>query len=128
MSLSHTYTMTVTDSNGTLSTTSPVVVTGDAEETFSVVSPNASFVDLAMTIDVSTIVAWWMVSDQDVTFLENAADLTFLLSANVPFFWYSSTPSGFGSNQLTVDMTTMKFTNAGGTDANVTGAFLTLTP
>ena len=39
-------------------------------------------------------------------------NLTYLLSANVPVYWSTNTPSGFAANQVTVDMTTMKFTNA----------------
>jgi hypothetical protein len=98
--------------------------TGDALEEFSVVAPGSGNVVLPITVDVSTVISFYIVSDKDVTLTENddgSPDLTQALTANVPYWWYN----GNGTNPFTVDITSLKFTKAGAGDAVCRGAFLT---
>ncbi len=128
MAISQTFTMTVRNSDGILQGTSTYIASGDAVEEFSVVAPNGSDVTVPFTLDVSTVVSWWVVSDQEVTMEENPGqDFSTVLTANRPFFWIKDVLTGFGTTDPmgTVDATTLKFINAGGTNANVKGGFLT---
>ncbi len=128
MAIVQNYKMTVTNNTGAEEGSDTYTVSGDVEETFSVVSPSSSNVVVPFTLDISTCVGWWVLSDQAVTFEENAAvDFTVSLLANVPYYWYKDAATGFtATNPMgAVDIVTLKFTNAGGTNANVSGGFLT---
>jgi hypothetical protein len=121
--ITQTYVLTIKDDAQRVVSTETHGVTGDAEEEFNVVAPQAGDVTVPLTIAVSGIVAFWIVSDKNVTLTENddgTPDLTKALVANVPFWWYT----GLGTNPFTVDITALKFANAGATEATVKGGFL----
>ena len=119
--ISQTYTLSIKDDAGRLVTTDTHSVTGDASEEFSLVVPGSGNVTLPLTVDVSAVVAFYVVCDKAVTMLENTSDLSVVLAAGVPYWWYT----GKGDNPFTVDITSLKFTKADATDALVKGAFLT---
>ena len=128
MAVTMTFTTTIKNDDGVLQATAALIASGDAVESFSVVSPASDNVVVPFTVDISSVTAFWFVSDQAVTMEENAAvDFTVALVANVPYFWIKDAASGFtDTNPMGVtDIVTLKFTNAGGTNANVKGGFLT---
>ena len=123
-----TFALTIKDDASRVVASDAHVVSGDAEESFSVVCPGSGNVSVPVTIDVSTVVAFWIMSTKsDVTLTFNddgSPDLTVVLVANVPYWWYT----GLGANPLSVDLTgasAIKLVKSTATDALVTGAFLT---
>jgi hypothetical protein len=66
------------------------------------------------------VVGFYIVSDKALTMLENVSDLSESLAAGVPFYWHA----GMGANPFTVNIASLKFTNAGSASATVRGAFL----
>ncbi len=128
MAISVTYTMSIKNNDGILEATSEYVVSADAVERFSVVAPSSGNVVVPFTLDISTCNGFWVESDQEVTFEENAAvNFTVLLSANRAYYWAKEALLGFtATNPMgSTDAVTLKFVNAGSTNANVKGAFFT---
>ncbi len=128
MAIVQNYKMTITNDAAVEKASATYTASGDAEETFSVVSPQSSDVTVPFTLDISTCIGWWVVSDQDVTMEENAVpDFTTGLLANVPFVWYKDAGTGFtATNPMgAVNIVTLKFVNGGSVNANVKGGFLT---
>ena len=72
--------------------------------------------EIAMTLDVSQVTAFYMVADQDMTVETNNAGApvdTIVLKANVPYVWNSDTYDTF---LLGTDVTKLFLTNGSGTD------------
>ena len=79
---------------------------------------------LTIVLDVSNVVAWWLLSDRNVTFTVNddgTPDETYNLVAGVPLSWHSSDGT---VNPMATDWTSVKIANASGATAVVTGGFL----
>jgi hypothetical protein len=119
------FTTQIKNNAGVLEATENSIITGDAEETFSVIAPGSGNVVLPITVDQSSMVSFWVVSDVNgVTMTVNddgSPDLTVVLAAGVPYWWVT----GKGTNPITADVTDLKFTKAGAGDATVKGGFLT---
>ncbi len=117
-----TYTTSITNDDGGVEAEKIKIANSDSIESFNVTSPNSSDVTVDLSIVFGDMVSFWVVSDQDVTMTENIAeDLTQALVANVPYFWNAD----MGANPFSVSVVTLKFANAGGTDATCKGAFQT---
>ena len=119
----HTYYLTIRNDASQLKASQSVTVTADAEVEFYVDVLGVSDNVVDIVLDASTIEAFYIVSDKDVTMTENddgSPDLTVALTAGVPYWWYG----GFGANPFSVDLTSLKFANAGATSAHVRAAFL----
>lgn len=83
------------------------------------VSNGASATQINVAIDVSEVEAFYLVSDQDVTFKTNsnsAPDDTISLVANVPYVWHATDYSSF---LLGTDVTAVHVVNTSGTAANL---------
>jgi hypothetical protein len=96
---------------------------GEGEENFSGVAPNGATTGFVLGIDVSALVAWYVVSDQDVTLKTNssgAPDETIALTAGQAKIWNTDR----GTNPLATDITELFFQNAGDDDANIKAGFL----
>jgi len=122
--LTQTYVVTIKDDAARVKASVSTDVTGDVEEQFSVNVPIGGDVVVPMTVDVSGVVAFWIAADGDLTMTENddgSPDLTASLVADQPYWWHNET---VGANPFTVDITSLKFTNAGGSIVTVRGAFL----
>jgi len=120
MSIRQTFTLTIKDDAGRVVATDESAQLGDDLAQFSETSPASGNVTVPVVVPVADIIGFWVISDQDVTMLENVADLSHALVANVPFWWHL----GQGACPFTIDIATLKFTNAGLVDANVKGAIL----
>lgn len=126
MSLKQTWSLSVRgDAGGTVLATSEAK-TGDAEENFSdTVAITGGTKQVFLNVDVSKIVSFYVYSDQDVTLETNAFGgshaQTFDLLAKQPLWWKDDE---LASNPLTVDVTSLCFTNDGETLANIKGGFL----
>lgn len=116
-----TFTVQIKNDAGQAATTDTAVVVGDAQEEFDLTVPGSGNVTLPLAVDVSAVVAFWVVCDKAVSMQENAADLLVELAAGVPYWWYT----GRGPNPFSVDIASLKFTKADAGDAVVKGAFLT---
>lgn len=85
--------------------------------------------EVAFTLDVSEIVAFWAHSDQAVTIETNDGSSpgdTITLAAGVPLIW---TENDDHANPLTTDVTALFITNASGAAATVSvGAVYDATP
>lgn len=123
--LNQTFTTTIKDDASRVVATETHTETGDSLEEFNVSCPGSSNVVVPLTVDVSTVTAFWIVSDGAVALTENddgSPDLgPISLVANVPYWWFT----GKGTNPFTVDVTSLKFTKATAGAATVKGAFLT---
>lgn len=118
-----TYTTYITDDAGRVVAIETNAQTGISEEEFNVTAPDEDDVTVPLTITIADVIAWWVVSDKDVTMAVNddgSPDLEISLSANVPVWW----TTGKGDNPIPNDITDIKFTNAGTTDATVKGGIL----
>lgn len=126
MSLKQTWSLSVRgDAGGTVLATSEAK-TGDAEENFSdTVAISGGTKQVFIGVDVSKIVSFYIYSDQDVQLKTNAfgggAAQTFSLLAKQPLWWKDDETA---SNPLTIDVTSLCFTNSGATLANIKGGFL----
>lgn len=79
---------------------------------------------LTIALDVSNVVAWWLLSDHACTVTVNddgTPDETYSLVANVPLSWHSTNGS---VNPMAADWTSIKIVNSAGATAHVTGGFL----
>lgn len=75
--------------------------------------------EIIVAIDVSAVKAFYLVSDQPVTFETNsgsAADNTISLLAGVPYVW---TEDSYDSFLLDTDVTSVFITNASGSTATI---------
>jgi len=76
--------------------------------------------EIALTLDVSEVEAFFLVSDQNITLETNAIDATggntIALLAGEPYTWFSTDKAAF---LLTEDVTTTYWTNASGAAATV---------
>lgn len=75
--------------------------------------------EITVTLDVSAVKAFYLVSDQDVTLETNsgsAADNTLSLVAGVPYVW---TTDSYDSFLLDTDVTSIFITNASGATATI---------
>lgn len=122
-----TFVVQIKDDSGHLLASDTTVVTSDGEISFNVSVPAKSGPDGTFTVDlpvdVSTCQAFYIVSTKALTMTENddgTPDLTASLAANVPYWWRT----GQGTNPFTVDVTSLKFTNAGAEAAVVQGSFI----
>lgn len=73
----------------------------------------------SVTVDVSQVKAFYLVSDQDVTFETNSGSSptnTIALKANIPYIWYTNKYDTF---KLTSDVTAVYITNASGSTATI---------
>jgi hypothetical protein len=119
----HTYQTSIKDDAGRTVASESSIQTGDTEIEFSTTVPGSGNDVVTFEVDVSSVIAFYIVSDKEVTMTENddgSPDLTQVLSAGVPFWWYT----GKGSNPFSVDIASLKFTKADATSAVVHGAFL----
>lgn len=121
--IQHTYATSIKDDAGRTVASESAVKTGDTEIEFETSVPGTGNDTVTFEVDVSEVVAFYIVSDKALTMTENddgSPDLTVALVANVPYWWYT----GKGTNPFTVDVASLKFTNAGSVAAVVHGAFL----
>jgi len=118
--ITQTYTTYITDDAGRVRAIETNAQTGISEEEYNVTSPGEDDVVVPLTIAFADLIAFWAVSDQDVTMTVNADALVVSLVANVPYWW----ATGKGTNPIDEDITSVTFANAGTTDATVKGAFL----
>jgi hypothetical protein len=97
-------------------------VTGTTEAEFNVIVPASGSTIIDIEIPVASLLSYWIFSDKDLTMTENddgSPDLTVALAAGSPWYW-----PGYGAQPFVVDVVTLKFTNAGASDALVKGGFL----
>jgi hypothetical protein len=90
-----------------------------------VVADAASDLEIALSIDVSALKAFLIVSTQDLTVETNdgtTPDHTFTLTANVPIVWTISSglENPFDDDGTLTDITSLFATNASGADATLT--------
>lgn len=75
--------------------------------------------EIALTLDVTAVVSFFLMSDKNVTLETNsgsAADNTIALVANVPYIWNTGSYDAF---LLDTDVTSVFITNASGASAIV---------
>jgi len=119
--ISRTFVTQIKDDAGRVLSSATVTKTADGEIEFDVTVPGSGNYQVDLPIDVSNVVAWYMVADKAVTMTENVTpDLTKVLTAGTAWFWHSD----MGANPFTVDVIYLKFTKADAGDANVKGAFI----
>lgn len=122
--ITQTYVTQIKDDAARVVASESHAATGDAVEEFNVTVPGSGNVVVPLTVDVSTLEAFWIVCDKAVTLTFNddgSPDLTVALAAGVPYWWYS----GKGTNPLSIDLTNIKFTKADAGAATAKGGFLT---
>lgn len=118
MSFSHTHTMSVQTSEGSLSYSKTI----EADKKLAIDVPVAdaeSDYEILAAIDVSTVKSIYIVSDQDVTLETNDGGTpvdTISLKAGVPYAWHTDS---YDTLQLTTDVTAFYITNASGSIANL---------
>lgn len=118
--INQTFSLSIKDDAGRVVASESAVKNGDTEVEFNASIPGTSNHTLAMEVDVSTVVAFYIISDKALEMQENTSDLLVELAAGVAYWWYT----GKGTNPFSVDVTGLKFTNAGAAAAVVHGAFL----
>jgi hypothetical protein len=127
--INQTYALSIKDDASRVIASDTHVVTGDAEEEFNVTVPGSGSVSVPVSVDVSNLVAFYVVATKAITMTFNDdgtpdAPSPISLVANVPYWWYT----GRGACPITIDLAAanaLKFTKADATDAVVRGAFLT---
>ncbi|MGV0984995.1 MAG: hypothetical protein ACOYB2_10600 [Limnohabitans sp.] len=124
-----TYAISIKDDAGRAVASESAILVGDAEEEFNVTCPGSGNVLVPVSVDVSSLVALWIVSDKEVTMTLNDdgtpdAPSPITLAAGIPYWWYT----GKGACPITIDLAgpnALKFVKADAGDAVVKGAFLT---
>lgn len=127
--INQTFAVSIKDDAGRVVASENAIISGDAVEEFNVSCPGTSNVLVPVSIDVSTLVALWVVSDKEVTMTFNDdgspdAPSPITLAAGIPYWWYT----GKGACPITIDLASpnaLKFTKADATAATVKGGFLT---
>lgn len=121
-----TYAITIRSKSGGSVSAESTVYSADAEENFdNSVAASATLTE-ALIVDVSTVEAFFLYSDQDVTVTPfNGASATvdgpFTLTAKKAFWWNTGRVE---ANPFTADFTSLHIHNATASTANVKGGFL----
>jgi hypothetical protein len=127
MAINHTYNHTIKNDAGAAVVADTLLITGDAEENFSLAVANGAVGNVVAAIVVANVLSFFIESDQNVTMKLNstgspAAPSPVSLVAKRAYWWHNLLPN---TNPLTVNITQFYFDNTAGTKvANVRGGFL----
>lgn len=120
MSKTHKYRTVLSGEGITTARDKTVEVTGDGHDGRSVQITSGNDRNVLIAFTLAALKGYYIVSDQDLTLETNsssAADDTIAMVANKPLVWYDG--CGYDKH-FTADVTTLYFSNAGATTANLT--------
>jgi len=119
MAAVHTIIQNWSDGRKQLVTSTQYSATGEAAIEGETIADSATDYQINIAIDVTAVVSFFMLSDQDITVETNnggAPDDTISLSADIPYIW---TTDSYDSFQLGTDVTALFITNASGSTATL---------
>jgi hypothetical protein len=119
MSFTHSKSFNLTTASGQVTGGSRSVTGEMSIEADVAILDSATDDEVDMTLDVTQVSSFFIISDQDITLETNngtTPDNTLALKANKEYNWDAASYDTF---KLTVDVTDFFFTNASGSTANV---------